>query len=217
MHSAEPSEIEAAVQRQRFAISAEIHDSLLPYLFVTKMRLESLQHRMAGEASDGPHALDREHNLQLIEESLQSIDTAQRIGRNLLRSLDVEESLQTDWHDFLLQQLQSIGLGDERMEVTGQTDDSLPSYVRVAIRGIARESITNSLHHGRAKLISVNLQSSPTVQHKLTIRDYGDGFDPSQQTLGYGSRFMRVRAATIGGELIVDSRIGGPTSVTLTW
>lgn len=217
--SAERSAIEAAVKQQRFAISAEIHDSLLPYLFVTKMRLESLHHRLSNELGEGSAetASQRQQNLRLIEETIHSIDTAQGIGRNLLHSLDSDELLQDSWSSFLESTLARIATENVRLVIEGTDDQLLPDYVRSALRGVTREAITNAIRHGLATKVQVSLETTSSGQYQLVVCDNGHGFDPTQRTLGYGTRFMQVRAATIGASLSVDSQSGGPTIVKMTF
>ncbi len=217
--SAERSAIDAAVHQQRFAISTEIHDSLLPYLFVTKMRLESLQHLLDSEPTGViDEHVDRHQQIHsLIQDSVHSIDTAQRIGRNLLRSLDSDELLEDSWQTFLHATLRRISLAPVEFNVDGIDDEAWSSHVRIAARGVAREAITNAIRHGQATRIGVTLHQTENLQHQLLVTDNGKGFDPGQRTMGYGTRFMQVRAATIGATLAVHSQIGGPTDVSMTW
>ncbi len=216
---AERSAIEEAVQQQRFAISSEIHDSLLPYLFVTKMRLESLQHLLDSELTGIiDEQVDRHQQIHsLIQDSLHSIDTAQRIGRNLLRSLDSDELLEDSWYEFLHSITQQVSLVPAELKVEGDSDELWPTHVRIAVRGVAREAIMNAIRHGQATRIQVAVHPTAATQHQLLVTDNGRGFDPTQRTMGYGSRFMQVRAATIGATLAVHSQVGGPTTVSLTW
>ncbi len=80
---------------------------------------------------------------------------------------------------------------------------------------IAREAIVNAVQHGHAQHITVSLESRDD-EVMLRISDDGGGLktevsaDPHR---GFGLRAMHERAEAIGGDLIVDERSGGGTSV----
>ncbi len=61
------------------------------------MRLESLQHLVTSDPTASSEMIaDRNQQMkQLIQETIHSVDISQQIGRNLLRSLDSEEQLET--------------------------------------------------------------------------------------------------------------------------
>ena len=48
----------------------------------------------------------------------------------------------------------------------------------------------------------------------ISVRDDGRGFDPSTRSEGFGLLGMRERVSLVGGELSVESRGGGGTTVT---
>jgi len=52
---------------------------------------------------------------------------------------------------------------------------------------------------------------------KLNVTDNGSGFDPSSIKSNHGMMLMQSRAKSIGGQLKIDSRPGGPTQMTLAW
>jgi PAS domain S-box-containing protein len=73
---------------------------------------------------------------------------------------------------------------------------------------IAQEAITNSIKHGNAKCILVNVDSS-AEQWVLTVSDDGCGIsDQGFDGKGMGLRTMKYRASTIGGSLALHSSPG---------
>ncbi len=94
------------------------------------------------------------------------------------------------------------------IEVSGQT--------REALLRIVREAVTNAHRHGRAGLISVELENSNGV--RLRITDDGLGFDPAElnNEPGFGLGTMRTRARAIGGELRIRRRPQGGTEIEVT-
>jgi signal transduction histidine kinase len=52
-------------------------------------------------------------------------------------------------------------------------------------------------------------------QIELCIRDDGEGFDTSAPSPGRGLRLLAKRAVELGGELAIESAIGGGTALRL--
>jgi signal transduction histidine kinase len=91
----------------------------------------------------------------------------------------------------------------------------LPAAVEVAAYYIAREAITNTACHARARSCRVRLalQDGPErVELRLEITDDGVGL-PDERHLGVGLSSMRERAEELGGEFSVESPPGGGVRV----
>ena len=100
------------------------------------------------------------------------------------------------------------------VEADGEGED-LTASKREAVVRIAREAIVNAVQHGQAQHIAVSLD---TRDDKLTLRISDDGRGlrngvSAGPHRGFGLRAMRERAEAAGGELIVDERSDGGTSV----
>jgi signal transduction histidine kinase len=102
------------------------------------------------------------------------------------------------------------------VRVTVEADgEDLTASKREAVVRIAREAIVNAVQHGQAQHIAVSLDSRGD-ELTLRISDDGRGLrkaasaDPHR---GLGLRAMRERAHAIGGDLTVDERSDGGTSV----
>jgi len=91
--------------------------------------------------------------------------------------------------------------------------DSLDARARTELTAIIREAVSNALRHGHAERVAVSLRSE-NGQGLLTVQDDGSGFDPAATTEGgHGLKHLRQRAKDLGGECVVESRIGGPTTL----
>ncbi len=91
----------------------------------------------------------------------------------------------------------------------------LPAAVEVAAYYIAREAITNTMRHARARSCRVHLalQDGPErVELRLEITDDGVGL-PYERHLGVGLSSMRERAEELGGKFSVESPPEGGTCV----
>jgi signal transduction histidine kinase len=92
-------------------------------------------------------------------------------------------------------------------------DPEVPLVVKEALYRIAQEAVHNTVKHGRAHEVRLELRREPDLV-VLRIDDDGRGFDPSGAFPGHlGLRSMRERAVAVGGELRVVSEPGQGTQV----
>jgi signal transduction histidine kinase len=85
---------------------------------------------------------------------------------------------------------------------------------QLAIYQVAREALTNAVHHSRGTSIIASLRQEDEAI-LLLIEDDGVGFD--NRTLAedhFGLLIMEERASSIGGSVFVDSILGRGTKVT---
>ena len=95
---------------------------------------------------------------------------------------------------------------------TEKLDPKLPPDVALCLFRVAQEALANALKHSHTKRVDVNVvQDSKKV--RLTVKDYGVGFDPSFQTGGIGLMSMRERLRFCGGMLTVRSTPNEGTEV----
>lgn len=91
---------------------------------------------------------------------------------------------------------------------------SLSAEINTTIYRILQESLTNISKHAQAKSVMVTLQQQTELIH-LSIEDNGTGFDPTQNTTGFGLQGMRERAAASGGKFYLDSQAGKGCQITV--
>ena len=82
---------------------------------------------------------------------------------------------------------------------------------------IAQEALTNAITHGHATRVDVSLSASKKAV-TLTVRNNGEGFDPSRKkaaraTSQMGLHVMQEMAAAVGGTFAIDSGRGERTTV----
>jgi signal transduction histidine kinase len=100
------------------------------------------------------------------------------------------------------------------LEVDGQRP--LGPELEKEIFRIAQEALANALKHAEPERVEVRLEL-PDQRLRLTVVDDGTGFDPRSPQVGkrLGLSSMRERAEALGGELVVSSRPGAGTTITL--
>lgn len=84
---------------------------------------------------------------------------------------------------------------------------SLPTEINTTVYRIVQESLTNIYKHAHASSVIVELKQETGKLH-LSIEDNGEGFDPTQNTTGFGLQGMRERAAALGGQFNLHSQPG---------
>ena len=71
--------------------------------------------------------------------------------------------------------------------------------------------------HARAERVRIRLEYRPDVV-LLTVEDDGRGFEITKTPAdSFGLGIMHERAARIGAELHIESRVGRGTRVALSW
>jgi signal transduction histidine kinase len=113
------------------------------------------------------------------------------------------------------------------MEVTLQMDlpDTPPSTSLNAgvftpiqthhISAILNEALSNAARHAHARHVEVTACQNGR-RFRLAIHDDGRGFNPDEQTAGYGLRNMRDRARLLGGQLRIQSQPNEGSTIILT-
>jgi signal transduction histidine kinase len=81
---------------------------------------------------------------------------------------------------------------------------------------ILEEALTNAFKHGHAKRAAIEIVESRTAV-ELTVRDDGDGFDPTASTTGCGLLGVRARVQLLHGAVEIESSAGNGTIVTATF
>jgi signal transduction histidine kinase len=89
--------------------------------------------------------------------------------------------------------------------------DRLPEALEIGAFYVVAEALTNANKHAGARRASVRAEVVTDVLH-LTVCD--DGRGGAKATPGSGLAGLADRVATLGGELEIDSPIGGGTMVT---
>ncbi|MFN6463822.1 MAG: sensor histidine kinase [Nostoc sp. DedVER02] len=84
---------------------------------------------------------------------------------------------------------------------------TLPTEVNTALFRIVQESLTNICKHAEATSVTVGLLAHAGMIH-LSIEDNGKGFNPTQNTTGFGLQGMRERAVALGAQLNLHSQLG---------
>jgi PAS domain S-box-containing protein len=192
-------------EAERSRLARDLHDTALQDIAYTLTQMQLVQ-----STSEGP---DLDHGLERAVEALK------RAGQELratVYDLQLEEERASRP---LLERLEALvelhrGMASNR-KVYLEVEDRFPSSPLgkkdSELLRILQEALNNVRRHSDASHVRVRLGSKGN-KIWAEVEDDGQGFDPGSAT-GLGSRSMRQRACTLGGELGVESELGKGTRV----
>jgi PAS domain S-box-containing protein len=90
------------------------------------------------------------------------------------------------------------------IDLQAETEANLSRENALCLFRVAQEALANVLKHGRTKKVLVKLEQD-AEKARLTIKDFGAGFDPTVQPSGIGLMGMRERLRFCGGFLYVKA------------
>jgi signal transduction histidine kinase len=192
---------------ERRLIAADLHDEVLQPLY----KVTLMAHVLKADLATG-RLLD-------IDTDLPELLSAAEIASNTLRELIGDLRRSTLGRAGLAAAIERLIQGSERAS-SARLDRRIDQVQvdprrELVIYQIAKEGLSNALMHSRAALISIDLHQEPDAV-VLGIKDNGVGFDPLlERDSHYGLHIMRERAASVGGELFIDSSSGQGCSVVL--
>jgi signal transduction histidine kinase len=200
---------ELATEDERRRWARELHDETLQGLGALRLALS------AARRSEDPGAWhgaldDAVDQLDVEISSLRSIIADVRPAA--LDELGTGAALEA-----LVDRVQSRGV-DIELDVdldfeSGRTGVRHDAELETALYRIVQEGLTNAVKHAGAEAITVAVcerAGRVTVQ----VRDGGRGFDPTQESHGFGLVGMRERVEALDGTLDVESTPGAGTTLT---
>jgi signal transduction histidine kinase len=196
----------AEAERQRWA--RELHDDTLQSLSALRVGLSTAKRSGKPKALEQAVASAIDHleegitNLRALITDLRpaSLDelgaaaAIQALGERAERyGIDVDVSIELAYEQ-----------GRERQR-------HIPE-IETAMYRIVQEALTNAAKHGGAKRAVIEIHEDE-ADIRVSVRDDGTGFDPSDHTDGFGLLGMHERVQLLDGALLVDSRPGGGTTI----
>jgi signal transduction histidine kinase len=196
---------ESAREDERKHIARELHDELGQSLTALRMQAALLRVRFGAETA----GLNEQ-----VRAMTELVDRTIGVVRNVATSLrptvlDLGIGSALEWlvdefrrHSGLDCSL-TLALGDAR----------LSESQAIAVFRIVQESLTNIARHADASESAVSLRCA-ALACELVVEDDGRGFEPSRvRAQSFGLLGIRERVLSLGGQLSIASRPGGPTRI----
>ncbi len=207
------SQLSLAEERERRHIAIELHDRISQSLVIAKVKLEAL----CGSTFSEETAIHLKEIRNLLDQTIQNTRSLTfDLSSPILYELGFEAAV-AEW---LTEQIQGKhGIATE-FEDDGQSKP-LDESVRVLLFRDVRELLINVIKHAQARKVKVSVRKHGE-KVCVTVEDNGVGFDPGRiatmptKTGGFGLFSIRERLEQVGGQLVVESKSGGGSKVTMT-
>lgn len=211
-HSLAAAERQAGILQERQRLAQEIHDTLAQGFTSIVMQLEA-----ADQALPEGQSPVRSRLHQARETARLSLVEARRLVQALRPEALEGASLPDAMARVADRWRQETGTAIT-CSVTGCPYE-LPPEVEVSLLRLQQEGLANVAKHARASQVMVTL-SYMEDQIALDLHDDGVGFDPERlparqdhQGNRFGLQTMQERVAQIGGTMVVESHLGGGTTL----
>lgn len=205
-HSHQVEELTLIQERER--MGRELHDTLAQGLAGLIMQLEAVDHHLETGVTERAREVLRQAMHRARTTHFEARRAIQALRASVLEHSGLVEAL-----DHETQQLTADTGIPCRLAVIGAPPRMPPEKAQHILR-IAQESLANVARHARATQVELQVGESNRGL-RLVIEDDGKGFDPAQESEGFGLEGMRERAARIGGDLRVLRRASGGTRIEL--
>jgi signal transduction histidine kinase len=197
-----------ATTEERQRLAREIHDGIAQELVIIGYGVDNV----LGLLPDGSAG---EVELQALREEITRVITEVRMSLFELRSdVDQQGGLSAAVADYARKVGSGAGL---RVHLSIEaTPARLPASTEAELMRIAQEAITNARRHSGAQNLWVSIEINPPYA-RIEISDDGAGIGPHRPEGRFGLAIMAERAQRIRGELQINPRENGGTSVAIVY
>ncbi len=193
-----------ATAQERNRIAREIHDSLGHALTALNIQLEGAI-KLWTLQPERAHDFIQEAK-RLGSKALQEV----RQSVTALRSDPLEGQSLRDGIQTLAQEFHSMTGIQPVCTLDMDPDVVLPGEISISLYRIVQESLTNICKYAQASQVSIQMMQERNGSQswlRLQVEDNGQGFNPDQNTMGFGIQGMRERTLAIGGSFRIWSQI----------
>jgi signal transduction histidine kinase len=197
-----------AIANERNRLARDLHDSAKQQAFALSAQLDATRSLLQHDPAAAEKHLRQAE--QLADQIRQELAT---LILELRPSVLGEQTLADALGRYLMEWSQQTGI-DTEFQVEGER--AISREMELTLFRICQEALANVSRHSQAKRVAITIDFR-TDQLKLTVQDYGRGFDAEQMHEGVGTRSMSERTATLpAGTFTLDSIPGQGTLVTIT-
>jgi PAS domain S-box-containing protein len=202
------SHFKSSIEEDRKYLANELHEELAQLASVLKMDLEWISRH---DTDRPPSSKNRmEHALgisNLLIKTIRRISFS--ISPNMLEHLGLNATL--EWHCKEFSILNGIPCSFE----SAYEEKDLTEEIKTDLFRICQESLMNILLHAQAGHVKIAIEDAGN-KIQLIVTDDGKGFAVDQQKQRSGLIRMRERAASINGQLTIQSDAGKGTRICVT-
>lgn len=204
-------------EEERSRVAAELHDGVVPLVFMTKLMIEDgLQRLKYGSQLQASEALVKALGL-LRDVSHEVRRISMELHPRMLEDLGLLPTI--EWYCRTFCQ----ACAATRLERHLAADEArISASLKLEIFRILQEALNNVAQHSAAQKVVVVL-AHEGAELRLRIEDDGVGFDAARLLYGdaglagVGLQSIRKRICATGGRLILESTPGEGTTVGAVW
>jgi PAS domain S-box-containing protein len=194
-------------ERERAALSRELHDELGQMLTALRMDAVWLEKRLldTDEKGAGRATIMR----RLVDKTIDEIrNMAYQLRPGVLDNLGLMDALDSLVQDFR-------GRSEWTCMFYASACPGVDSPVATAVYRIVQEGLTNALRHARAANVTVSVGREDPDTLVVEIVDDGVGFEyrPEDNGQGFGLTSMQERANLVGGSIVFETTLGKGTRI----
>ena len=207
-------ERELAAARERELMARELHDRLGQVLGYVGLQADAARKLLIdGDVAESDRQLSR------LADAARSAHADVRAYILELQAVpSAEVAFLATIHGYLDFIRMRAGVATDMTSAPTFDEGALRPETKTSVLRIVQQALANAATHGRATRVRFSLDVDP-AGWRIEVEDDGVGFDPASPAVTseghFGLRFMRLRAADLGGSLEVESAPGRGTRVIL--
>jgi signal transduction histidine kinase len=196
-----------AQEAERARIARELHDDISQRLALLSVGFEQLQ-RSSPDPTGALHGSVEALHQQTLDIASDVQALSHELHSSKLQVLGVVPAMRGFCSEISERQKVDVDFTHESVPRT------VPPDVALCLFRVLQEALRNAVRHSSARRFAVNLVGTSSALG-LTVRDAGRGFDPDRalQDGGLGLTSMRERLKLVAGELSIESRPAGGTTI----
>jgi PAS domain S-box-containing protein len=196
-----------AQEEEHRRIARELHDDLTQQLAVLAIHAGTLEQLPSCPPDVGARIREMRDQLVNLSKSVHSL--SRQLHPSILDDLGLVDALRSEC--LSLEQRDGLRIRYHAEDVPAH----LPRDVALCVYRVAQEALRNIVRHAGTLQASVGLVATER-ELVLRVRDHGVGFEVAARgKTGLGLESMRERARLIQARLVVRSRAGAGTKITL--
>jgi signal transduction histidine kinase len=203
-----------ATLQERERVARELHDSLGQVLGYVKMQAQAARELLAQNQS----AEADTYLAQLVAVAQDAHADVREYILGVRTDISVEAGFILALTQYLQRFGENYGITVELSAPPELSDGALEPMVEAQLLRIIQEALTNVRKHARAHRVHIGL-SVYDSRAEVVVQDDGAGFDSAlletAEGQKFGLRFMRERAAEVGGSVQIHSAPGEGTQLII--
>lgn len=188
-------------------IGWELHDNVGQLLSFASMQLSILKMQVADDVKD-----KFKDTSEALSNGLKEVRALSRtLNNDVILNIGFEKSITNE-----LDRMKKMKFTSAELKIIGDKVDFNDRKHEIIIFRILQEFLSNSVKYSEAKNISITLDYQ-VEQVIITATDDGKGFDINEIEQGSGLINMKSRAALIGANLDLNSKLGEGVKLVLNY